>query len=229
MSQGMRAKVLAIALLLGSTAACTAADQKPVPKAAVDSSLTGIKREQTAVLAGGCFWGLQAVFQRLKGVVNVTSGYTGGSVPHPDYEQVSTGDTGHAESVKITYNPAQVTYGDLLRVYFSVATDPTQLNRQESDEGTQYRSAIFFGNEEQKKIAEDYIAQLTKAKVFPNKIVTQVVPLKEFYPAEGYHQNYYDLHPDSPYIMFRDKPKVTELKQEFPSLYQEPTTAEAKK
>ena len=148
------------------------------------------KAEQTAVVAGGCFWGIQAVFQHVKGVTNATSGYSGGAANTAEYELVSTGDTGHAESVKITYDPSQITYGQLLRVFFSVAHDPTQLNRQGPDSGTQYRSVIFYDSDEQKRIAEAYIAQLDKARVFPRPIVTQVVPLKAFYPAEAYHQDY---------------------------------------
>jgi peptide-methionine (S)-S-oxide reductase len=171
------------------------------------------------VVAGGCFWGIQAVFQHVKGVVNATSGYSGGDQKTAEYETVSTGETGHAESVKITYDPSQITYGELLRVFFSVAHDPTEWNRQGPDEGTQYRSVIFYSNDEQKRIAEAYISQLDKAKIFPRPIVTQVVALKAFYPAEAYHQNYAANHPDSPYIMFNDAPKVAHLRQQFPELY----------
>ena len=146
-------------------------------------------------------------------------GYSGGTVEHPDYDMVSSGRTGHAESVEIVYDPSQITYGELLRVFFSVALDPTELNRQGPDEGTQYRSVVFYGNEEQKKIAEAYIAQLDQAKVFPRPIVTQVVALQKFYPAEGYHQNYATLHPNDPYIFYNDAPKVANLKKEFPELY----------
>ncbi len=190
-----------------------------VPGPVVDASKSGKSGEQTAVIAGGCFWGIQAVFQHVKGVVSATSGYSGGEAKTAEYEVVSTGETGHAESVKITYDPSQITYGELLRVFFSVAHDPTELNRQGPDDGTQYRSVIFYGNDEQKKIAEAYIAQLDKAKVFSHPIVTQVVPLKAFYPAEAYHQNYATLHPNQPYIMFNDAPKVAHLRQEFPDLY----------
>ena len=191
-----------------------------VPAAAVDASLVSMKGEQTAVIAGGCFWGIQAVFQHVKGVTRAVSGYSGGSSSTAEYEVVSTGETGHAESVKITYDPSQVTYGQLLRVFFSVAHDPTQLNRQGPDSGTQYRSAIFFTNDEQKKIAEAYIAQLNQAKVFSRDIVTQVVPLKGFYPAEEYHQNYATRHPDDPYIVFNDAPKVEQLRELLPTFYQ---------
>ena len=151
--------------------------------------------------------------------MSATSGYSGGSAKTAEYEVVSTGETGHAESVQIVFDPSQITYGELLRVFFSVAHDPTELNRQGPDDGTQYRSAIFYGNAEQKQIAEAYIAQLDKAGVFPHRIVTQVVPLQAFYPAEAYHQNYAALHPNQPYIMFNDAPKVEHLRQEFPDLY----------
>ncbi|MFZ0291992.1 MAG: peptide-methionine (S)-S-oxide reductase MsrA, partial [Candidatus Sulfotelmatobacter sp.] len=175
--------------------------------------------KETAVVAGGCFWGIQAVFQHVKGVVSATSGYSGGTMKNPDYEAVSSGETGHAESVQIVYDPSQVTYGELLRVFFSVALDPTEVNRQGPDEGTQYRSLILYGNDEQKHIAEAYIAQLNSAKVFRKAIATQVVPLKAFYQAEGYHQNYATLHPDNPYIVYNDAPKVANLRREFPELY----------
>jgi peptide-methionine (S)-S-oxide reductase len=190
-----------------------------VPAPAVDLPLAQSSGRQSAVVAGGCFWGIQAVFQHVKGVISATSGYAGGSAKTADYETVSTGETGHAESVQITYDPSKITYGELLRVYFSVAHDPTQLNRQGPDSGTQYRSAIFYANDDQKKIAESYIAQLDKAKIFPLPIVTQLTPLKGFYPAESYHQNYAAEHPDNPYIMFNDAPKVANLKQRFPDLY----------
>ncbi len=189
------------------------------PSPAVDAQKAKTAGQQTAVVAGGCFWGIQAVFQHVKGVINATSGYAGGSGITAEYETVSTGETGHAESVKITYDPSQITYGELLRVFFSVAHDPTQLNRQGPDEGSQYRSAIFYQSDEQKHIGEAYIAQLDKAKVFPRPIVTQVVALKAFYPAEAYHQNYAANHPDNPYIMFNDAPKVAHLRQQFPELY----------
>jgi len=190
-----------------------------VPAPAVDAAKATTPGQQTAVVAGGCFWGIQAVFQHVKGVTNATSGYSGGAASTAEYEVVSTGLTGHAESVKITYDPSQVTYGELLRVFFSVAHDPTELNRQGPDEGTQYRSVIFYNNDAEKRIAQAYVAQLEQAKVFKQKIVTQVVPLKAFYPAEAHHQNYATLHPDSPYIMINDAPKVAHLKQQFPDLY----------
>jgi peptide-methionine (S)-S-oxide reductase len=208
-------------VMIAGTVACTAGNAAgvAVPSPAVDAPKAANGGEHTAVIAGGCFWGIQAVFQHVKGVVNATSGYSGGEARTAQYEVVSTGETGHAESVKITYDPAQVTYGELLRVFFSVAHDPTQLNRQGPDDGTQYRSVIFYGNDEQKKIAEAYIAQLDKARVFAQPIVTQVVPLKAFYPAEAYHQNYAALHPDQLYIVYNDAPKVVHLRQQFPELY----------
>jgi len=190
-----------------------------IPNPTVDAPLDKAKGEQTAVLAGGCFWGVQAVFQHLKGITSAASGYSGGSASTAEYETVSTGSTGHAESVKITYDPSQVSYGQILRVFFSVAHDPTELNRQGPDTGSQYRSVIFFANEEQRKIAQAYISQLERAKVFSRPIVTQVVPLKAFYPAEAYHQNYAIRHPDDPYIVINDAPKIIHLRQEFPGLY----------
>ena len=218
----MSLRIFAMLLtLLAGVIACNAGSgaSVPVPGPAVDQTKAAASGKETAVIAGGCFWGIQAVFQHVKGVVSATSGYSGGSKRNAEYETVSTGETGHAESVEIVYDPAQITYGELLRVFFSVAHDPTQLNRQGPDSGTQYRSVIFYGTDEQKKIAEAYIAQLNQAKVFPRAIVTQVVPLKAFYPAEAYHQNYATLHPDNPYIAFNDAPKVEHLKQEFPALY----------
>ena len=211
--------------LLFTAVGVYARSASPLPVPALDALLTNGKGQQTAVVAGGCFWGVQAVFERVKGVIRATSGYAGGRVSDPDYEQVSSGDTGHAESVQITYDPSQITYGQLLRIFFSVALDPTELDRQGPDVGTQYRSAIFYSTDEQKRIAEAYIAQLDKLKAFPGPIVTQVAPLKAFYPAESYHQGYFDQHPDSLYIIFNDKPKVAHLKQEFPDLYQEPSLA----
>ena len=190
-----------------------------VPNPAADATLATAKSEQTVVLAGGCFWGIQAVFQHVKGVIGATSGYSGGAAGTAKYELVSNGDTGHAESVKIIYDPSQITYGQLLRVFFSVAHDPTQLNRQGPDTGSQYRSSIFYNSDEQKRIAEAYITQLDKDKIFPRPIVTQVVPLKTFYPAEAYHQDYATRHPDSPYIVYNDAPKVAHLRQQFPDLY----------
>ena len=220
MTISTRVAAILFAALLGITA-CTAKANPAaaVPEPAVDAPRASAPSQQTAVLSGGCFWGVQAVFQHVKGVISATSGYSGGSKKTAEYEIVSTGETGHAESVQIVYDPSQITYGELLRVFFSVAHDPTQLNRQGPDEGTQYRSSIFYSNDEQKRIAEAYIAQLDNAKVFARSIVTKVVPLQAFYPAEAYHQNYAALHPNQPYIMFNDAPKVDHLRQEFPALY----------
>jgi len=213
-----------LALILGSLLSATACSAKANPNAAlpapaVDAPRAAASGRQTVVLSGGCFWGVQAVFLHVKGVIKATSGYSGGSAKTAEYETVSTGETGHAESVQIVYDPSQITYGELLRVFFSVAHDPTQLNRQGPDQGTQYRSSIFYSSDEQKRIAEAYIAQLNKAGVFPRRVVTQVVPLQAFYPAEAYHQNYAALHPYQPYIVYNDAPKVEHLRQEFPDLY----------
>jgi peptide-methionine (S)-S-oxide reductase len=209
-----------LASLLGATACSAKANPAaPVPAPAVDAPRAASPGKQSAVFSGGCFWGVQAVFQHVKGVITATSGYAGGSAKTAEYETVSTGETGHAESVHVVYDPSQITYGELLRVFFSVAHDPTQLNRQGPDIGTQYRSSIFYNNEEQKKIAEAYISQLDQAKVFSKPIVTKVVPLQGFYAAEAYHQNYAELHPSQPYIMFNDAPKVEHLRKEFPDLY----------
>jgi peptide-methionine (S)-S-oxide reductase len=176
---------------------------------------------QKAVFAGGCFWGVQGVYQHVKGVRNVVSGYAGGDRSTAEYEVVSTGRTGHAESVEITYDPKEVTYGELLQIFFSVVHDPTQLNRQGPDHGTQYRSAIFYGDEGQKKLALDYIAQLDKTKKFDGPIVTQVVPNKAFYPAESYHQDFLVNNPRHGYIVYNDLPKVRNLKQIFPQVWRD--------
>jgi len=202
---------------LGCTRASAVSSALPNPE--TDAALASAKGQQTAVLAGGCFWGIQLVFQHVKGVASATSGYSGGSARTADYETVSSGSSGHAEAVKIVYDPSQVTYGELLRVFFSVAHDPTELDRQGPDTGSQYRSAIFYAGDEQKRIAEAYIAQLNKAKAFPQPIVTQVVPLDAFYPAEGYHQNYAVQHPENPYIRINDLPKLVQLRQLLPELY----------
>jgi peptide-methionine (S)-S-oxide reductase len=221
MSGFLARTLLLLSIFVAAVAVCGAGNGSAasIPGPALDTPLAASHGEQTAVVAGGCFWGIQAVFQHVKGVISATSGYSGGAANKAEYETVSTGDTGHAESVKVTYDPAKITYGELLRVFFSVAHDPTELNRQGPDVGTQYRSVVFYGNDEQKRIAEAYIAQLDKAKVFTGPIVTQVVPLKGFYPAEAYHQNYAAKHPDNPYILFNDAPKVANLKQQFPDLY----------
>lgn len=202
----------------GSHASSTAA---ALPAAALDDTLAPGAGEQTAVFAGGCFWGIQVVFEHVKGVTSATAGYAGGAANTATYEQVSTGTTGHAESVRVTYDPSQVTYGQLLQVFFSVAHDPTERNRQGPDVGPQYRSAIFYTTDEQARIARAYIAQLEKAKAFPRPIVTEVVPLHGFYPAEGYHQDYAVHHPREPYIVINDAPKVERLRQQLPELYRE--------
>ncbi|PWB92036.1 peptide-methionine (S)-S-oxide reductase [Methylocystis sp. MitZ-2018] len=198
------------------------ADERAVvlPSPAYDPAPTS-GGEQKLVVAGGCFWGVQGVFQRVKGVSRAVSGYAGGAKETARYEDVSRGDTGHAESVEVTYDPKTVSLGELLRVYFSVAHDPTQLNRQGPDAGAQYRSAIFVANADQEKIARDYIAQLSKAKVLSAPLVTTLEPLKAFYPAEPYHQDYLLRHPTQPYIVYNDLPKVENLKSLFPTLYRE--------
>ena len=198
-------------------AAASGAVALPAPR--VDAPTAAGQGDQIAVLAGGCFWGVESVFEHVKGVRKVVAGYAGGSARTAHYDDVSDGDTGHAESVQIQFDPRQISYGKLLQVFFSVTLDPTELNRQGPDSGTQYRSVIFYGNPEQKQIATAYMAQLAAAKSFPRPIVTQVVPLQPFYPAEAYHQNYAHLHPDNPYIVYNDAPKVANLKQLFPGLY----------
>lgn len=213
------ALVLTAAVLLGCSVKA-APPRGPIPAAQVDVALASAPGgKQTAVFAGGCFWGTQAVFERVKGVVSTTVGYSGGSAATATYDQVTTETTGHAESVEVVYDPARLTYGQLLRIFFSVAHDPTQLNRQGPDEGTSYRSAIFYSTPDQKRIAEAYIAQLDAAKVFSGPIVTQVVPLKGFYRAEDYHQDYALHHPGDPYILVCDRPKIAALKQQFPELF----------
>jgi peptide-methionine (S)-S-oxide reductase len=220
MSRASVRTMLMILTVLAGTLACQAGGAgAAVPGPVVDEVKATAKGKQTAVVAGGCFWGIQAVFSHVKGVRSATSGYSGGTMKNPDYEDVSSGKTGHAESVQIVYDPSQVSYGELLRVFFSVAHDPTELNRQGPDQGTQYRSVIFYGNEEQKRIAEAYIKQLEQAKVFPRAIVTQVVALEKFYSAEEYHQDYAQQHPSDPYIVYNDAPKVANLRREFPDLY----------
>jgi peptide-methionine (S)-S-oxide reductase len=213
--------VLALGLIVMMNISCNFAEASvtAIPDPVLDAPLTTAKGEQTAVLAGGCFWGVEAVFEHVKGVHKVTSGYSGGSADTAQYRTVGTGQTGHAESVRISYDPSQISYGQLLKVFFSVAHDPTELNRQGPDTGTQYRSAIFYSNEEQKRIAEAYVDQLNKAKVFGAPIATQVAALKAFYEAEAYHQDYLANHPDEPYIVYNDIPKVENLKKQFPHLY----------
>ena len=188
-----------------------------LPNPAVDQSRSE-KKSETVVLAGGCFWGVEAVFDAVKGVSDAVSGYAGGSKANAHYEIVSSGTTGHAESVQITYDPSQITFGQLLKIYFSVAHDPTELNRQGPDEGTQYRSEIFYASEEQKRIAEAYIQQLNAAKVFRTPIVTKVAPLQAFYPAEDYHQHFVARNPHQPYVAQNDVPKLARLREELPEL-----------
>ncbi|MEO8139929.1 MAG: peptide-methionine (S)-S-oxide reductase MsrA [Gemmatimonadota bacterium] len=179
-----------------------------------------VTKPDTAVFAGGCFWGIEAVFEHLKGVTSAVSGYAGGTVESPSYEEVSSGTTGHAESVEVIYDAATISYAQLLEVFFKVAHDPTQLNRQGPDRGTQYRSAIFFRNPKQQQAATAYVAELGRAKVFSGPIVTQIAPLSAFYPAESYHQGYMALHPTQPYIVYNDAPKLVRLQQDFPALFQ---------
>ena len=208
-------------LLVGFAISCSAsgASATAIPDPKVDAPLAKSAGVQKAVLAGGCFWGIEAVFEHVKGVSEAKSGYAGGSAESARYDLVSSGGTGHAESVEVIYDPSQVSYGQLLKVFFSVAHDPTELNRQGPDRGTQYRSAIFYANEEQKKIALAYIAQLDQARVFSDKIVTQVNPLDSFHEAEAYHQGYLERHPDQPYIVINDLPKVENLRKQLPHLY----------
>jgi len=212
--------ILAAVLSVAMLAVLSAAPAKaPFPDPATDEPLAKTSSQQQIVFAGGCFWGVQAVFKHTKGVISSTSGYSGGTVKNPSYEQVSTGKTGHAESVLVVYDPSQVSFGQLLKVFFAVAHDPTELNRQGPDEGTQYRSAIFFTNDDQKRLAAAYVEQLNGAKVFKHSIVTQMSPYTAFFRAEDYHQNYAELHPDQPYIRFNDLPKIENLKKDYPELF----------
>jgi peptide-methionine (S)-S-oxide reductase len=190
-----------------------------IPAPTVDEPATGRPKAETAVLAGGCFWGVQGVYQHVKGVTAAESGYAGGDAATANYEAVSTETTGHAESVRIAYDPTQVTYGQLLQIFFAVVHDPTELNRQGPDVGPSYRSVIFAQDATQRKIADAYIAQLNQAGAFPAPIVTSVSPQTQFYPAEAYHQNFFDLHPNNPYIVANDLPKLDALKSTFPDLY----------
>ena len=205
-----------VLLALAAVTAVTGAGRFPEPVR--DTPRAATSGKETAVLAGGCFWGVEAVFEDLNGVTDVVSGYAGGKKATAHYEQVGTGRTGHAEAVKITYDPSQITYGQLLKVFFSVAHDPTELNRQGPDEGPQYRSSIFYANDEQKEVATAYIAQLNEAKIFKKPIATTAVPLDEFYVAEAYHQDYLKLHPTQPYIVYNDLPKLKHLKEQWPDL-----------
>lgn len=216
---------LSAAVLLGLSLACAAgcsstnASSAAIPNPTVDMPQAKAGETGKAVFAGGCFWGIEAVFEHIKGVKQATSGYAGGTRDTADYEKVSSGNTGHAEAVEVIFDPAQISYGQLLKVFFSVAHDPTQLNRQGPDHGPQYRSALFFANADQQRVAQAYIEQLTAARRFSKPIVTQVAPLEAFYAAEDYHQNYARLHPNDGYIVFNDAPKVANLKKQFPELY----------
>jgi peptide-methionine (S)-S-oxide reductase len=198
-----------------------AAPKTPIPPAKIDVPPATVPGKQTAVFAGGCFWGTQAVFERVKGVLETTVGYSGGSAKTATYNQVTTETTGHAESVEVVYDPSRLTYGELLRIFFSVAHDPTQLNRQGPDVGTSYRSAIFYSTNDQKRIADSYIAQLNATKVFPGRIITEVTPLKGFYRAEEYHQDFAIKNPTNNYIQICDLPRIADLKQQFPDLFVE--------
>ncbi len=224
-------RLFSLSLLSMLTVACSvpppilsssAADSTPALVAGMKIDppvdIPAAKGEQTIVLAGGCFWGIEAVFEGLKGVSNVVSGYSGGTAATANYDTVSNGTTGHAEAVKITYDPKQISYGKLLKIYFLIAHDPTQVNRQEPDNGTQYRSAIFFTSPEQQKVAKAYIDKLNKARIFPEPIATQVVPLTKFYAAEDYHQNFIARNPTQAYVVRFDLPKLAQLRQQFPTL-----------
>lgn len=211
----MRAWLAAfLALAFGAAHAALPDYAGPLPA----SQKTG---DATAVFAGGCFWGIEAVFEHVRGVVRATSGYAGGSVADPSYEDVSSGETGHAESVEVVYDSTQVSYATLLEIFFTVAHDPTELDRQGPDVGTQYRSIVFFTSEAQRQAVQAYIASLTRAHAFSAPIVTEVKPLTRFYPAEAYHQDFAEKHPLYPYIVFNDRPKVQRLRQRFPALYRE--------
>jgi len=215
--------LMLVVFLLLTALACNAVTNAiagvTIPGPVISASLATAKNGQTAVFAGGCFWGVEAVFEHVKGVTEVTSGYSGGAAKTANYEAVSEGDTGHAEAVRITYDSSQISYEQLLRIFFSVAHDPTELNRQGPDTGTQYRSAIFYTDENQKRIAQTYIAQLDQAKVFRRPIVTQVVALDSYYKAEAYHQDYLVNHPNEPYIRIHDQPKVANLRKQFSESY----------
>ncbi|MGO9444304.1 MAG: peptide-methionine (S)-S-oxide reductase MsrA [Thiobacillaceae bacterium] len=216
------ATIVAVTLGIATTALtgyASSSATRSIPDPVVDIHPAKAAGTQTAMLAGGCFWGMEGVFEHVKGVTRVASGYAGGKADTATYDQVSSGRTGHAESVRISYDPARITYGQLLKVFFSVAHDPTELNQQGPDTGSQYRSAIFFANEDQKRVADAYIAQLQKAHVFAEPIVTQVTPLTGFYDAEAYHQHYLARHPDQPYIVINDLPKIADLHRQLPAMY----------
>ena len=222
-SSARRARALLIASTL-ALVACNSSQASALPVAppASDIPLASSPGKASIVLSGGCFWGVQAVYQHVKGVISATSGYAGGKSDTAHYEMVSDGNTGHAESVQVVYDPSQVSLGQLLRVFFSVAHNPTELNRQGPDSGTQYRSAIWFSNADQQRVAAAYIKQLNASKAFGDPIVTQLNPLSAFYTAEDYHQDYARLHPNDMYIVINDRPKVVHLQEQFPKLYIEP-------
>jgi peptide-methionine (S)-S-oxide reductase len=221
MFRGLAGLGIGIAAAILFTARAIAGPTGPLtlPDPALDRPVATVAGQQTIVFAGGCFWGVQAVFQHVKGVISATSGYAGGTVASPTYEQVSSGTTGHAESVRVVFDTSQVSLGQLLKVFFSVAHDPTELNRQGPDVGPQYRSAVFYTTDAQRRIVQAYVAQLTATKTFRRPIVTEVAPLKAFNEAEAYHQNYYNLHPNQPYIVINDKPKVEALRTQFADLW----------
>jgi peptide-methionine (S)-S-oxide reductase len=209
-------KILSLFGSFLAAAAMVSAAQKVFPDPAIDVPASG--GDQIAVFAGGCFWGIEGVFEKVKGVKSAVAGYSGGEKSTAHYEMVSEGNTGHAESVQVTFDPSQITYAQLLKIFFSVAHDPTEKDHQGPDWGTQYRSVIFYANDDQKKAAEGYINQLTEARIFSHRIVTQVVPLKAFYAAEAHHQHYLELNPNQPYILINDLPKIAALKKQYPDL-----------
>ena len=211
---------LALGCALWFASATGAEPAVVVPPPAADQAAAAGASTNTAVFAGGCFWGVQGVFQHVQGVTNAVSGYSGGSAATAKYQQIGSGTTGHAEAVSVTYDPRKISYGRLLQIYFSVAHNPTELNRQGPDTGTQYRSTIFPANPEQTRVARSYIEQLNRANTFGKPLATTIEPLKAFYPAEGYHQDFLTLNPKHPYIVFHDLPKIDDLKRLFPANYQ---------
>ena len=217
----VRSLVAGALFALSATVGCHAASGRVTPTPATDAQLAAKPGKQTAIFAGGCFWGTQSVFERVKGVLDTTAGYAGGAASTATYGQVTQENTGHAESVKVVYDPSKITYGKLLQIFFSVVHDPTELNRQGPDVGSSYRSEIFYTSEEQHRISSAYIAQLSAAKVFPKPIVTLVEPSKGFYDAEAYHQDYALHNPDNPYILVCDRPKIEALKESFPELFKD--------
>ncbi|HUL73170.1 MAG TPA: peptide-methionine (S)-S-oxide reductase MsrA [Vicinamibacterales bacterium] len=219
MSSALRVTLAASALALAAACIVTQGQGLAIPAPEEDLPQAATPTPRTAVFAGGCFWGMQSVFEHVRGVTRVVAGYAGGNAATAHYEMVETGRTGHAESIEVTYDASRVSYGTLLRVFFGVAHDPTTLNRQGPDEGTQYRSAIFYGDPDQQRVARAYIAQLARARAFRDSIVTALVALPAFYPAEDYHQDYAEHHPDDMYIRINDAPKLVALRKTFPELY----------